>query len=179
MRGSVPGLGTPYPIGSLMPAVYQEDGFTMRWTAAVDDVLAPVISALDCLGAYVDPLLAPDDFLPWLAGWFGAVLDENWPTARQRQAIARSAELYRQRGTLAGLRAVLEMATGGEVDIVDSGGTSWSPVPGSPLPGEDVPRVAVRVTVSDPAQVDVAALNELLAAVKPAHVVHKLEVTRS
>lgn len=176
MRGTVPGLGTPYPIGSLMPAVYQEDEFTMRWTAGLDDVLAPVISALDCLGAYVDPLLAPADFLPWLAGWFGAVLDENWPPARQRAAIARSAELYRQRGTVAGLRALLEMATGGAVEITDSGGTSWSPVPGSPLPGEDVPRVVVRVTVSDPARVDVAALEELLAAVKPAHVVHELEV---
>src|SRR5579875_1496315 len=164
MRGSVAGLGTPYPIGGLMPAIYQEDEFTMRWTGGLDDVLAPVISALDCLGAYVDPLLAPADFLPWLAGWFGAVLDENWPPGRQR-------------GTVAGLRALLELATGGEVEIADSGGTSWSPLPGAQLPGEDVPRVAVRVTVSDPAEVDVAALDELLATVKPAHVIHKLEVT--
>src|SRR5579875_802012 len=177
MRGSVAGLGTPYPIGGLMPAIYQEDEFTMRWTGGLDDVLAPVISALDCLGAYVDPLLAPADFLPWLAGWFGAVLDENWPPGRQREAIARSAELYRQRGTVAGLRALLELATGGEVEIADSGGTSWSPLPGTELPGEDAPRVAVRVTVSDPAQVDVAALDELLTTVKPAHVIHKLEVT--
>jgi hypothetical protein len=63
------------------------------------------------------------------------------------------------------------------VEIVDSGGTSWSPLPGARLPGEDAPRVAVRVTVSDPAEVDVAALDELLATVKPAHVMHRLEVT--
>ena len=25
MRGAIPGLGTPYPIGTLMPAIYQED----------------------------------------------------------------------------------------------------------------------------------------------------------
>ncbi len=177
MRSSVPGLGTPYPIGGLMPAVYQEDEFTMRWTAGLDDVLAPVISVLDCLGAYVDPLLAPADFLPWLAGWFGTVLDENWPPARQRAAIARSAELYRQRGTVAGLRALLEMATGGTVEVTDSGGTSWSAAPGSPLPGGAAPRVIIRVRVSDPARADRAALEELLAAVKPAHVVHELEVS--
>jgi phage tail-like protein len=177
MRGIIPGLGAPYPIGGLLPAVYQDDEFTMRWTEGLDEVLAPVISVLDCLGAYVDPLLAPADFLPWLAGWFGTALDENWPLARQRAAIARSAGLYRQQGTLPGLRGLIEMVTGGEAEVTDSGGTSWSQVPSSPLPGEEGARVTVRVTVSDPARVDVAALDELLAAVKPAHVTHELEVS--
>lgn len=176
MRAEVPGLRTPYPIGELMPAVYQEDEFTMRWTAGLDDVLAPAISTLDCVSAYVDPLLTPADFLPWLAGWFGAVLDENWPLDRQRTSVATSTEMYRQRGTAAGLRALMAMVTDGEVEIVDSGGTSWSLRPGSPPPGEDVPRLTIRVTVPDPAAVDVVALDELLTLVKPAHVVHKLEV---
>jgi hypothetical protein len=30
MRGTVPGLGMPYPLGGLLPAVYQEDPFTMQ-----------------------------------------------------------------------------------------------------------------------------------------------------
>lgn len=176
MRAGVSGLRTPYPLGGLMPAVYQEDEFTMRWTAGLDDVLAPAISTLDCLAAYVDPLLTPADFLPWLAGWFGAVVDENWPLARQRASVAASTEMYRQRGTTAGLRALVAMVTGGHVDVVDSGGTSWSLRPGSPLPGGGPPRLVIRVTVADPKRLDVAALNELLTAVKPAHVVHELEV---
>lgn len=177
MRRGIPGLGVPYPIGRLLPAVYTEDEFTMRWTEGLDEVLAPVISVLDCLGAYLDPLLAPADFLPWLAGWSGTPLDENWPLARQRMAIARSAGLYRQQGTLPGLRGLLELATGGQAEVTDNGGTAWSQVPLSPLPGQEGAHVTVRVTVSDPAQVDVPALDELLAAVKPAHVTHELEVS--
>ena len=45
MRGTVTGLDSPHPLGGLMPAVYQDDNFTMRWTAALDDVLAPVMAS--------------------------------------------------------------------------------------------------------------------------------------
>ncbi|MFF5070719.1 hypothetical protein ACFY2R_05770 [Micromonospora olivasterospora] len=41
MRGALAGLLMPYPAGSFLPAVYQEDDFVMRWTAALDEVLAP------------------------------------------------------------------------------------------------------------------------------------------
>src|SRR5580693_7599811 len=98
MRADIAGLDTPYPLGTLMPAIYQEDPATMRWTAGLDDVLAPVISTIDCLGAYLDPLLAPEDFVLWLADWFGLTLDENWPVDRRRAAVATSVALYRQSG---------------------------------------------------------------------------------
>ena len=176
MRGGVDDLATPYPIGTLLPAVFQEDPFAMRLTSGLDDVLAPVISTLDCIGAYVDPLLAPGDFLLWLASWLGTVLDENWPLPRKRAAVARCVDLYRLRGTIPGLRGLLELATEGEVEVLDNGGAAWSTRPGAPLPGQDVPRVAVRVTVADKSTVDIRALEELLADAKPAHVVHRLEV---
>jgi phage tail-like protein len=176
MRAAVPGLGTPYPIGTLMPSVYQEDPATMRWTAGFDDVLAPVISTLDCVGAYVDPLLAPADFVLWLADWFGTVLDENWPLRRQRAAVARSVALYRQSGTLAGLRALVEVVTEGEVEVTDSGGVIWSQQPNTPPPGHDEPSVHVRVTAAAAAPIDLKAIDELVAAAKPAHVAHHVEV---
>jgi hypothetical protein len=37
----------------------------------------------------------------------------------------------------------------------------------------------VRVTVADPAEVDLRGLDSLVAAVKPAHVIHTVEVVAS
>lgn len=176
MRAMVSGLDTPYPIGSLLPAVLQEDDVMMRLTAALDEVLAPVIATLDCLEAYVDPGLAPADFLEWLAGWVGIDLDENWPLARQRAAVGAAAELHRVRGTVAGLRAHVEAVTGGRVTVQDSGGVAWSTKPGADLPGAAGPTLTVRVAVADPTTVSVAALDALIAATKPVHVTHRLEV---
>jgi phage tail-like protein len=178
MRGSMNGLTSPYPIGTLLPAVYQEDPFAMRFTAAFDDVLAPVIATLDCLDAYIDPLLTPRDFLDWLASWVGYVIDENCPLARQRAVVADTAELYRRRGTLAGLRAQVELITGGQVEVVDSGGVKASTTPGDELPGEDVPRVAIRVLV-DEDTINSAAVEAAISTCKPAHVLHRLEVVRA
>ncbi|HEX4061760.1 MAG TPA: phage tail protein [Streptosporangiaceae bacterium] len=179
MRGGVEGLGTPYPLHTLMPALYQEDSFTLRLTLAVDQVLSPVISTIDCLEAYVDPMLAPDDFLQWLSSWFGERLDQEWPAARRRRFVAECVELFRTRGTVAGLRRQLELGTGGRVEIAESGGVSWSAKPGGELPGEDVPRLAVRITVEDASAVDEKAIAALIRAAKPAHVVHRLEVLSS
>lgn len=176
MRRGVPGLGTPYPIGTLMPAVYQEDPVAMRWTEALDDVLAPAVSALDCIGAYLDPMLAPDDFVLWLAEWFGTVLDENWPLRRQREAVARSVALYRQSGTLAGLRELLELVTGGAVELQDSGGAIWSQAPNTAPPGRDEPSLTVRIPAGGGPSFDAKAIGDLVAAVKPAHVAHTVEV---
>lgn len=174
MRGTVPGLDSAHPLGGLMPAVYAEDGFTMRLTQAFDEVLAPVPASLDCLDGYVDPLLAPEDFLAWLALWCGMAVDENLPVRRQRALVCAAAELYRARGTLRGLRAHLELASGGAVEVTDSGGVTWSDTPDSVVDdGGEGPWLSVRVTGSEVSQ---RTLDALIAAIKPAHVLHRLEV---
>jgi phage tail-like protein len=176
MRGLVPGLTTPYPIASLLPAVFQEDPVTVALTEAFDDVIAPVIAALDCLHAYLDPLLAPTDFLEWLAGWVGAELNENWPLSRQRAVVAEAVRLHRMRGTVAGLRAYLEVATGGTVEITDSGGVTWSNAPDAALPGEPTPRLTVRVLLPEGVAVSASAIEALVTSAKPVHVAHEVIV---
>jgi phage tail-like protein len=177
MRGLLDGrLDVPMSIGELLPGVYQEDDFTMRWCAGLDRVLVPVFATLDCLESYIDPALTPSDFLEWLSGWVGIALDEHWSLDRRRAVVGNALELFRLRGTLAGLVRHVELATGGQVSIADSGGVSISPVPGGELPGEPVPRLAVRVVVPDPETVDEQALDQLITAAKPAHVIHQVEV---
>jgi phage tail-like protein len=176
MRGTIEGLRVPYTIGAQMPAVYQEDPFAMRFTAGFDDVLAPVLSTLDCLEAYVDPWLTPEDFLDWLAGWVGVVLDENWPLDRRRAVTEHAVELFRKRGTAAGLRDIVELFTAGSVQINETGGTAWSQQPGGEMPGEPNPRLSVRVWVDDEDSLSASVLDALVAATKPAHVVHRVEI---
>lgn len=178
MRGAVLGLGTPYPLHTLLPAVLREDDFVTRWTAGLDDVLAPIVSTMDCMAAYLNPTTAPADFLEWLAGWFGVVLDENLPEDRRRASVAGAVRLYQVRGTIAGLRAQLELVSGGQVDIEDSGGVAAARQPNSPLPGDDVPTLVVRVALPADDPVSERTLQELIVADKPAHVAHRLEVTR-
>jgi len=176
MRAAVPGLPTAVPLSAMLPGIFQEDPFTVRFVSGFDDVLAPILSTLDCLPAYFDPSLAPEDFLGWLAGWVGLELDESWPVSRQRAAIAHAAQMYRMRGTVSGLRDNLEVLTGGRVQVADSGGVAWSVTPGAEFPGQDHPRLAVRVSVADPSAVSVSAVDAVVSAAKPAHVVHRVEV---
>ncbi len=181
MRGTVVGLASPYPIATLLPAVYQEeDPFIGRFTAGLDDVLATVIATLDCLDAYVDPMVAPEDFLAWIAAWVGVTVNENAPVALHRASVARAAELHRIRGTVRGLQTLLELLTGGEVDITDSGGIVFGNRPGTPAPGDPHPWLRVRVRVpADTAWSADALLNAVESAVqaaKPAHVEHTVEV---
>ena len=177
MRGTLEGLRMPYPLETLLPSVLQEDPFTRRFIAGLDDVLSCVISTLDCLEAYVNPLLAPADFLEWLSSWFSEVLDENWPPQRRRRFVAQAVETFRTRGTLAGLRAELELSSGGQVEITESGGVAWSLRPGAELPGEALPRLVVRIVVDGVSATNHAALDALINTAKPAHVAHSLEVT--
>jgi phage tail-like protein len=176
MRGLMPGVAGPTAIGELLPAIFQEDPFTMGWCDGLDEVLVPIFATLDCLECYVDPQLAPSDFLDWLGSWVGVMLDETWPVRRRRDAIANAIELFRYRGTVTGLTRYIELLTGGDVTVVDNGGVARSPTPGGELPGERSPRLAVRVVVDDPTSINEQALDRIVVQAKPAHVVHRVEV---
>lgn len=175
MRGTVDGLATPHPIGGLLPAFLQEDDFTVRLTTAFDAVLAPVFSVFDCLEAYVDPLLAPDDFVPWLATWVGTATVDGSVGRRTRENILASTPMHRLRGTAAGLQAQLELATAGEVEIVETGEFQVST---SPTQDEDEPdpAILIRIKVDTVDSVRMRLVEDLIDRMKPAHVPHAVEV---
>lgn len=176
MRGLLPGLATPHPLGASLPGIYREDDLTQRLTEAFDDVLAPVLCALDNLDSYLDPSLTPDDFLAWLAECVGLAIDPRWPLERRRALVRRAVELYRQRGTTAGLAALVVTFTGAQVEVTDTGGAAWSATPGANLPGTAAPAMHVRVLADEPAEVDLGRLGALIDSFKPAHVPHTVEV---
>jgi phage tail-like protein len=176
-RGLVPGLVNPHPLGEQLPAVFHGDELAQRLTAALDEVLAPVVSTLDNLDAYVDPDLTPDDFLPWLAGWLGLELDQRWSSAQARAVVAHAVGLFGRRGTLRGLEQIVALRTGGRVSVRDSGGVSWSRTPGAALPGDPVPSVSVTVTGVPDGPPEVVRIRRIVAAEVPAHVPFTVQVT--
>ncbi|MEN3362420.1 MAG: hypothetical protein V7637_6402 [Mycobacteriales bacterium] len=188
MRGLIEGLGSPRPLIDTMPGLYQDDPMARAWLSALDEVLAPVFLTLDTFPVYLDPWLTPADFVPWLAGWVGLVLDPAWPMGRRRAAIARAAELYRSRGTKAGVAAAVELATGVSPEVTESGQATWSPQPtaGQPTgggpggqPGADPaapPYLLVRLRVPPGSAPDLNAARRAVELSAPAHVPATVEI---
>jgi phage tail-like protein len=169
-RRAVPGLPSPLPLVDRLPLLYADDDFAGRMVAAFDDVLAPVLSTLDCLPAYWDPRIAPEDFVDWLAGWLAVDLPSHAPDARRRELVAKAVRRHRLRGTVRGLAEQIRLVFGVEAEITDSGGTTWSATAGATCDVSAGPALTVRVRVADPQAVPLKELRALVDAHRPAHV---------
>lgn len=176
IRGLVEGLETPHPLVEWLPSVLQEDDFCCRMVGALDEVLAPVFSTLDCFPTYLDPALAPDDFVDWLASWVGVEIDETWTLERRRRLILSAIDLYRVRGTAGGLADHVELYAGVRPEVQDSGGCAWSQTANGTLPGSPDPRLVVRLHVEDENSVRRSTVSRIVDASRPAHVPYALEI---
>lgn len=175
MRGSLD-VRSAHPLGGTLPAMYQQDPFTQQLCAGLDAVLSPVLSTLDNLPAYLDLGTAPEDLLPWLAHWLGLAVDPGHDPVRQRELLRSTSELHGWQGTRRGIELAVAALLGVRTQVVESGSASWSVDASDPLPGEAVPAVVVRVFPEDGQQVDQERLDSLVASLKPAHVVHRVQV---
>ena len=176
MRGSIAGLATPHPLGGLLPAIYQEQELSMRFTQAFDDVLSPLQLTLDCLDSYLDPDLTPSDVLQWLGGWLGLILDEDWPIERRRALVRSIVGLYEERGTAAGIARLVELYTGARVEIVEGGAAGFSQTPSQELPGTAADAFIVRVLTESPDTLDAHRIELLVASSRPAHLPAVVEI---
>ncbi|MDA8047023.1 MAG: phage tail protein [Actinomycetota bacterium] len=175
-RGYVEGLPTPRPLVELIPSTLQDDEFCQRLVGAFDDVVAPVFNSLDCFDSYLDPQLAPDDFVDWLAGWVGLDIDETWTVERRRRLILEAVALYRIRGSVGSLAAHIALYCGTTPEIEDNGGCSWSQTAGSELPGTPHPYLKVRLRVDESADIRRSTVSRIVDSNRPAHVPCELEV---
>jgi phage tail-like protein len=170
VRGGAYRQISPHPLGEALPAVYASDEMAQRFTLGLDDLLAPLITVLDCGEAYYAPHLAPIDFVAWLGDWVGAEIRYDDPPEQLRKAVAAAATLHRLRGTVRGLAAAIRLAFGVEPEIAESGGSAWSARPLGAFPGEPTPRLDVVLRVPEPGRVDQRRLYDLVAAARPAHI---------
>lgn len=185
MRGIVGELTSAAPLALQLPAVLQDDDFAQRFVSAFDVALAPIIATLDDLDAYVDPRLAPEDFVEWLAGWVGLDVGtefaSGWDLPTRREVVAGAVAGFRRDATAGGVRDAVLRVTGGEVHVSESGGAAWSATPGAALPGDSGASLHVRVVADGEPEVGLDMLRRrverLVGAMKPAHVVATVEVS--
>jgi phage tail-like protein len=177
-RISINGTAVRSRIGDALPAMFHDDDMAQRWCDGLDEVLVPVPSTLDNFWAYLDPRLAPLDFVEWLAGWVGLELDQTWSEDRRRELVSTAHRLFDYRGTPRGLVELLELYTGIAPTITDGGGVTWSARPDSALPGDGAAPVVVRIATDQPDHLDTARIENMVETSKPAHVAHRVEIVR-
>lgn len=103
-----------------LPAILREDPMLAAIVRAFEAVLVGAVERpLTGLHRYFTPgpgladgERAPAEFLPWLAGWLGLSLRPEWNDQTRRRFMGAALELYRLRGTRAGVRLALELYLG-------------------------------------------------------------------
>jgi phage tail-like protein len=104
----------------LLPQIYQEVDLVGRLMAIVERTFRPDVDTWNALWAYLDPRIAPQAMLGFLAHWVGWHQLPQLTWDQQRRLIHRAVELYRWRGTVYGLRLYLHLATGLPLDDDDT-----------------------------------------------------------
>jgi phage tail-like protein len=181
-----------------LPVVYGEhdlpDRFLERWLANPEGLFTSLEERIEHSHVLLDPRTTQAADLPWLAAWFGLVLDPQWDEARRRFLIRHVDRFYRLRGTPAGLVATLRVYLQDIVDesvfcggngvggirlverflTRDTGGAAYGAPTGAPDPDPltRVRQAAHRFDVLVPldlADDQVAMVERIVAQARPAH----------
>lgn len=170
-----------------LPAPFREDAesaaFLDRFLSYFDTVFAEIGVRHAGVPALFDPQAVPAGaFLDWLASWFDITFLPEWPEATRREMVAKAVVMYRRRGTIAGLRQMLQWHTGlGEpAPAVIEHFRVAEPiyVAGSPL-APSAPAHAFTIVLPAAAVPDDTAqqrLDRVIAAAIPAHTRYELRL---
>jgi phage tail-like protein len=133
----------------LLPAVYHDDeaggAFTERFLSLFDASLETVAETVRRFPALLDGGRAPADVLPWIASFLSIALDEGWSVEARRRILAGAPDLFRKRGTLAGLQEAIRLAylpEGEGAAVVEHG---WERAWGAVAPASGAPPTAARL----------------------------------
>jgi phage tail-like protein len=132
-----------------LPAIYQdadeENGdFLQRFLMIAQHLTVGIEESLAFVHELFDPRLTDAKWLPWLASWLAMPLMEGWSEEKRREIVQRVPELYRLRGTAAGLALALRLFADVKAEIREG---EW------PYPGLVIGRsstVGVDTTLSAP-----------------------------
>jgi phage tail-like protein len=125
-----PGPGAPAPAGrrpdwlvGQLPVGMLDDNFFYRFVSIFQEEAGTYLDGIDNLGNILDPAVAPPSMVRFMAGWLALpainpALDELY----QRRLVLQASKLQWWRGTKRGLSGLLELLTGGPVEVVDTGG---------------------------------------------------------
>ena len=114
-----------------LPGIYQDADeenadFLQRFLLINQHLTSGIEERLEFLHEFFDSRLTPEKYLPWLASWLAMPLLEGWDEDKRREIIQRTPELYRLRGTAAGLKLALRLFADVKAEIREG---EW-PYPG-------------------------------------------------
>ncbi|MDB5934416.1 MAG: phage tail protein [Massilia sp.] len=96
-----------------LPLVFRDspeaEDFSERFLALWDSFLDDVDEQIARMPALLDVDGVPDDVLPWLGSFVDIAMDPAWDAARRRRLLQAAPKLYRMRGTVDGMRAVIRL----------------------------------------------------------------------
>lgn len=144
-----------------LPPVLANDLGTSTLARSVDTMLAPVIEVLDDLDAYIEPGLAPEDWVDWLIDWPGLPVSDRMSADTKRAMLQKTGQIGGHLGTAQGVVELLSAATRGSVAVRDNGGVAW--VDGPTTRAE---RASVEIQV-DGAEADRVIAGQLAAELVP------------
>jgi len=106
-----------------LPVGMLDDNFFYRFVSIFQEEAGTYLDGIDNLANTIDPAVAPPAMVRFMAGWLALptinpALDDEY----QRRLVIEASRLQWWRGTKKGLSGLLELFTGGPVEIIDSGG---------------------------------------------------------
>ena len=108
----------------LLPRIYRRDDqatrFLERWLALFRSGIEDRESEIEFMPRRFDPAMAPAGQLPWLAQALAFDPPQSLTPTQLRALLARIPQLYAQRGTLAGVEALVEIYTGIRPKIIEA-----------------------------------------------------------
>lgn len=187
-----------------LPRVYQSDAgaalFLQHYLALFERILTGVEDRYEQFSRWLDPRAAPLEIINWLGLLVDLTFDPSWPLARRRALVGAAMELYRTRGTIAGLQRYVEIYTGttpviremflerpGQPALIGAGanvlglGLALLPPSATTAPAEALiaayaHRFTVLVYADDACDAEtlLPVVDRIVAVNKPAHTVHTL-----
>src|SRR5438132_522615 len=119
------------PAINYLPGIYQDADeenadFLQRFLLITTHLTSGIEENLEFVHELFDPRITNEKWLPWLASWLAMPLLEGWDEDKRREIIQRTPELYRLRGTAAGLKLALRLFADVKAEIHEG---EW-PYPG-------------------------------------------------
>ena len=99
----------------------ERDTFLERYLSVFESEFVDIEEEIERITQYIDPEGVPNEYLSWLSSWLAIEFDDRWPAEAKREFLARAPQLFKLRGTKAGMRQTLRLY----LDHVEMPDTSW------------------------------------------------------
>lgn len=170
-RGHVDNLETPFPLIQSVPPMLAQDTFVQRMMPAFDEVLAPIISTLDCLDSYFDPDITPDDFLRYLSSWVNSHNENELSVPGLRHSVATAVAMSAWRGTTSSLHTRFFPYDLEAIVLEEGGGVTVNTTATDPETWPDAAPMVATVTIT-PSKENPNSIDNIIQLIKdyaPAH----------